>query len=202
MGFKNFMRKCTKSVFIAKNSVYHSQARETKFSVAKSLCKIVTSFLSTTNIESPIVLILHPHKQHDMFKSLSILVVASFLIVGCGESTSETEANESEAAQGELTITTEGGQEVETTTAPAQTAKLNPAHGEPGHDCAIAVGAPLDGSGGAPAAQPTFNPPVTMTPPAAKPAVQGQAPANGLNPAHGEPGHDCAIAVGAPLSGK
>jgi ABC-type Fe3+-hydroxamate transport system substrate-binding protein len=145
------------------------------------------------------VLILHIHKQDDMFKFWSILAVASFLFTGCGETSSETETNETEAAQEVLTITTDGEKTAETSAAPAQPVRLNPAHGEPGHDCAIAVGAPLDGSGGK--AQPTFNAP-TITQPVAQPAVQGQAPANGLNPAHGEPGHDCAIAVGAPLPSK
>ncbi|MCF8462179.1 MAG: hypothetical protein K9G46_15765 [Flavobacteriales bacterium] len=138
-----------------------------------------------------------------MFKSLSILVVASFLIVGCGESTSETETTETDAAQTELPTTTEGGQAVETSTSPAQTAGLNPAHGEPGHDCAIAVGAPLDGS--AASSVPAGMPSLVTQPavqPMTQPAATGKAPANGLNPAHGEPGHDCAIAVGAPLSGK
>ena len=134
-----------------------------------------------------------------MSKFWSILAVASFLFVGCGETSSETETNEPEAAQEVLTITTEEGKTVETSAEPAQAVKLNPAHGEPGHDCAIAVGAPLDGSGGQ--AQPTFNPPTVMQP-VAQPAVQGQAPANGLNPAHGEQGHYCAIAVGAPLPAK
>ena len=61
---------------------------------------------------------------------------------------------------------------------------LNPAHGAPGHDCAIAVGAPLSSAAnGSPAmVQPSMNNEVK------------------LNPAHGAPGHDCAIAVGAPLS--
>lgn len=84
---------------------------------------------------------------------------------------------------------------------------LNPPHGQPGHDCAIAVGAPLDGSGAAQqapqidmsqmgngAAQPT----ITTTPVA--PAGDGSASSVKLNPAHGQPGHDCAIAVGAPLN--
>ena len=55
----------------------------------------------------------------------------------------------------------------------------NPAHGQPYHDCSIAVGAPLvvkessgDASGGV----------------------------KKLNPAHGQPGHRCDIAVGAPLT--
>ena len=72
-------------------------------------------------------------------------------------------------------------------------AGLNPAHGEPGHRCDIAVGAPLNS---APAAQPAVQatPPVQATPSAA-PVATGA----GLNPAHGQPGHDCSIPVGAPL---
>ncbi|GAA4318524.1 hypothetical protein [Flaviaesturariibacter amylovorans] len=83
---------------------------------------------------------------------------------------------------------------------------LNPAHGQPGHRCDIAVGAPLS-SPAAAAPQP-----VTITPPAggATPTVVAQpstarpataAPAKGarLNPAHGQPGHDCAVPVGQPL---
>lgn len=75
--------------------------------------------------------------------------------------------------------------------------KLNPAHGQPGHDCAIPVGAPLN-SKPATGAQPKPN--VTVTP-AAKPTT---APANGsgkINPPHGQPGHDCAVPVGSPLPG-
>ena len=76
------------------------------------------------------------------------------------------------------------------------TAGLNPAHGQPGHRCDIEVGAPLSS---APTttqqvqqAAPTINAPTTP------------APTNGtvkLNPAHGQPGHDCAIPVGQPLKG-
>lgn len=60
--------------------------------------------------------------------------------------------------------------------------KLNPAHGMPGHDCAIAVGQPLNP---APAANMlNTNPNKTVR----------------LNPAHGAPGHDCAVEVGQPLN--
>lgn len=54
---------------------------------------------------------------------------------------------------------------------------LNPPHGEPGHDCAIPVGAPLGSS----------------------PQTNTQV-AEGTNPPHGQPGHDCSIPVGAPLN--
>jgi hypothetical protein len=83
------------------------------------------------------------------------------------------------------------------TTQPAASpaaAGLNPAHGQPKHRCDIAVGAPLN-------SPPAGNP--NQQPAANKPVVGVQAPAAGnnagLNPAHGQPGHDCAIAVGAPL---
>ncbi len=88
-------------------------------------------------------------------------------------------------------------------------AGMNPAHGEPGHDCAIPVGAPLGSGGGQPGA-----PTITSAPPAGAPTITSAPPVNnaspkvatpsgnaaaGTNPAHGEPGHDCALPVGAPL---
>lgn len=77
-----------------------------------------------------------------------------------------------------------------------QAAGLNPPHGQPGHDCAVAVGAPLNGS---PA--PNMVPAPTMNFPTPTPSPS-QAPISGgqrLNPPHGQPGHDCAVQVGAPL---
>ncbi len=52
----------------------------------------------------------------------------------------------------------------------------NPAHGQPYHDCSIAVGAPL--------------------------VVKAESSTNEVkvNPAHGQPGHRCDVAVGAPLT--
>ena len=82
--------------------------------------------------------------------------------------------------------------------------KMNPAHGEPGHDCAVPVGAPLNGSGsngtsitipepsGAPVASP-------VTSPITSPATSPNMGSGKINPAHGEPGHDCAVPVGSPL---
>jgi hypothetical protein len=73
---------------------------------------------------------------------------------------------------------------------------LNPAHGQPGHDCAVEVGAPLKSSGAA-------KNKVTTTQPATMPTINAQPAAKtaaGLNPPHGEPGHRCEIAVGAPLN--
>lgn len=80
--------------------------------------------------------------------------------------------------------------------------KLNPAHGMPGHRCDISVGAPLDSKPSQPATNTAVNTsstPTQVTPP---PVVLPQATTKGLNPAHGQPGHRCDIAVGAPLDSK
>lgn len=91
---------------------------------------------------------------------------------------------------------------------------LNPAHGEPGHICDIPVGAPLNSqptpkntpvtTASTPNAAPMQSP-ATVTP-TATPVTTSPAAAvitaPGMNPPHGQPGHDCAIAVGAPLKKK
>src|SRR5690606_6869366 len=60
---------------------------------------------------------------------------------------------------------------------PVQSAAgINPPHGQPGHRCDIAVGAPLGGNS-------MLNNDASVT----------------LNPPHGQVGHRCDIAVGAPL---
>src|SRR5690606_12303865 len=85
------------------------------------------------------------------------------------------------------------------TQAAKTSAMINPPHGEPGHDCAVAVGAPLPNASGAPAS-PDVQPlegqsPVVET----KIVPNPDQPAIRMNPPHGQPGHDCAVAVGAPL---
>ena len=91
----------------------------------------------------------------------------------------------------------------------APTPKLNPPHGQPGHRCDIEVGQPLPAAGTTvvatqPSAQPVQpimqNPqPVMMNPPANANILPG-APKGKVNTPHGEPGHRCDIAVGAPLN--
>lgn len=82
------------------------------------------------------------------------------------------------------------------------TGGINPAHGQPGHDCGVAVGAPLPSK----ATTNTVTVPNQNTQP-----IQTQqqvvtttaAPAKvakGMNPSHGQPGHRCDIAVGSPLN--
>ncbi len=76
---------------------------------------------------------------------------------------------------------------------------LNPEHGQPGHRCEIAVGAPLSS---APAKNTTTQQATTSQPTSGSPSSAPVAveKAQKLNPAHGMPGHNCAIAVGAPLT--
>ena len=94
--------------------------------------------------------------------------------------------------------------------APKSTAAgMNPAHGQPGHRCEIPVGAPLNS---APASQTPAKPAPIMTsgqlqnnPAVAPPSILNPSSGTtatgkgGINPAHGQPGHRCDIAVGQPL---
>jgi hypothetical protein len=93
---------------------------------------------------------------------------------------------------------------------------LNPAHGQPGHRCEIPVGAPLSSAPKVQQQAPAnFNTqpvqPVNTTPGNSGPSITtpinntpNSEPVNtvtapGMNPPHGQPGHRCDIAVGAPL---
>jgi hypothetical protein len=101
--------------------------------------------------------------------------------------------------------------------APVATTKagMNPAHGQPGHRCDIAVGAPLNSPAAkvsAPKAQgqgsfttTTVPTPISGSATTGTPPFNPQAPAPavvtapGMNPPHGQEGHLCSVAVGAPL---
>ena len=91
------------------------------------------------------------------------------------------------------------------TTAPAVTPGINPAHGQPGHRCDVGVGAAIPKTA-APTSKTTTNSPLITPVVQNTPFIQPQAAtttataANGLNPAHGQPGHRCDIAVGKPLN--
>ena len=78
------------------------------------------------------------------------------------------------------------------------TSALNPPHGQPGHRCDIAVGAPLNSTPN----KSTPNPAVTNS--SAPAIIKSNAAAvvtkPGMNPPHGQAGHRCDIAVGAPLN--
>lgn len=104
--------------------------------------------------------------------------------------------------QGQVTTTIPGNDNSAVTATSSQNSVpadgLNPKHGEPGHRCDIAVGAPLNSPSGITANTATENSTSASTIPDAKSVL----PADGLNPKHGEPGHRCDIAVGAPLNSK
>jgi hypothetical protein len=94
-----------------------------------------------------------------------------------------------------------------TTSNPVQAGvKLNPPHGEPGHICEIAVGAPLPQVGELP--EPVQEIPDRPTPvmptstsilnqPINTSVPVGPKPQ--FNPPHGQPWHTCDLEVGAPL---
>jgi hypothetical protein len=74
---------------------------------------------------------------------------------------------------------------------------FNPPHGEAGHTCALAVGAPLNQTA---AVQPQQKIAQQAIPAPAAVVVNNSG--KKLNPKHGEPGHRCDIAIGAPLDSK
>lgn len=78
---------------------------------------------------------------------------------------------------------------------------LNPAHGQPGHRCDIAVGAPLNSAPAAATTTPQVQT-ITMPSPPATNVAKPVKTAPGMNPPHGQPGHRCDISVGAPLNSK
>jgi len=82
---------------------------------------------------------------------------------------------------------------------------MNPPHGQAGHRCDIAVGAPLNSpinkqpKPGIATTQPVMTS-STVTP--AQTTTETTVTAPGMNPPHGQAGHDCTVAVGAPLPKK
>ncbi|PWA09172.1 hypothetical protein [Flavobacterium laiguense] len=90
--------------------------------------------------------------------------------------------------------------QTQTVAAPVKVPKgMNPSHGQPGHRCDIAVGAPLNtavATSKPTSTQVVAQPNVTVTP-----SVTSTTPTpKGMNPPHGQPGHRCDIPVGSPLN--
>jgi hypothetical protein len=174
--------------------------------------------------------------------SLFVIAACSVVFISCGNNSSDdsaattstpatsTPASTTQPAAAQQNPATSGSTVVPpptlkpgqlTQSASASGVKLNPAHGQPGHDCAIAVGAPLKNQSGTTSIQTATQPsqittqpaqattqPVqvsqttTAPPPGIVPISQPAAGQVKLNPAHGQPGHDCAIAVGQPLKNQ
>lgn len=171
-----------------------------------------------------------------MKKVFLLAIAASFTFVACNKdkkAEATTTATETNAAHEDHTGHDHGAEtpaanqsaQGQATNAPAATnaqgVKLNPPHGEPGHRCEIAVGAPLDGSAAPTQATPapaqpasgkgflgsgntqTQAAPTQQAAPTAQKGAPAQQTAPGMqgkpNPAHGQPGHRCDIQVGQPL---
>lgn len=85
-------------------------------------------------------------------------------------------------------------------TANAQTKSnliFNPPHGQAGHNCDLAVGAPLNQTAPIKPQEIPAQPKVAVAP-----ATTEKNSNKTLNPAHGKPNHRCDIAVGASLDSK
>lgn len=116
--------------------------------------------------------------------NLFVVAIGLTLMVSCNDSEKKAEAS------------TEGTPAATETTNNAATeeVKVNPAHGLPGHRCDLPVGAPLNGTAANTATPTSTNTTQSTT---VSPIRVDQTPS--VNPPHGEPGHDCAVPVGAPL---
>lgn len=145
-----------------------------------------------------------------------MLVVSLSAILSCGPGVPTQ--NSSPVNETQPVTVADGNKNQVPPVSTVSSAALNPAHGQPGHRCDIAVGQPLDSK---PATG--VNSLTTATTPATKPATATSSPfitpgvktnttpatnvlpsatAAGLNPAHGQPGHRCDIQVGQPLNSK
>jgi hypothetical protein len=84
----------------------------------------------------------------------------------------------------------------------APAGRVNPPHGQPGHRCDLAVGAPLPDAGAVTSQPAPANTGISVAEAAQRLAATQPATPKGINPAHGQPGHRCDIPVGAPLNSK
>ncbi len=131
------------------------------------------------------------------FKSFMIaLFVAAPLFTACKDNATTTEETINTPQEATLEQKKQALKNVAPTQTTTQTTTngsgaINPAHGQSGHDCAIPVGAPLNGSAATPAQTINLN---NNNSSPVKTSGTGA-----VNPAHGQPGHDCAVPVGAPL---
>ena len=156
-------------------------------------------------------------------KIILVSVFACFVFISCKkEEVKELKDVESKATSfsGEDWLKQRVGNQVEMqpvqqsiSAVPQKTpAGINPPHGQPNHRCDIPVGAPLNST---PTPKVQSNPqPVTKPVQVSQPAQLTSQPtqqkatsvtnatvvtAPGMNPPHGQEGHRCDIAVGAPL---
>lgn len=137
-------------------------------------------------------------------KSSFIMLLASFLLIVSCKKGLEPQDNTETPKVAPFTETThlQENQNSAPAVPLATTKAINPAHGQPGHRCDIAVGAPLNEAASTQntittGGEQQTNPNTTVIPtpnsPAATPHIDG------MNPPHGQENHRCDIAVGAPL---
>lgn len=143
---------------------------------------------------------------------ISSLIISSILFISCKQGLEPQESTPaSELVKLGLTQDTTKANSAVQTPAPAAnpntvmgaTGGINPAHGQPGHRCDIAVGAPLNSAAPAQATQTTTQTqtaPTTTVVTNTATAQPTTTTAKGMNPPHGQKGHRCDIAVGAPLN--
>ena len=137
------------------------------------------------------------------FNSKSFLILSLFSItffVSCNETEKKVETSiESTQAP-----TLDQKKQALESVAPTQTTTtngamaINPAHGQPGHSCAVPVGAPLNGSGTS-TSKPMGSQDIKLNTTNSTPVNTSGSGTITMNPAHGQPGHRCDIKVGAPL---
>lgn len=144
-----------------------------------------------------------------VFKYFSLLLSISLL--SCKEDLQPQETSKAIRAE-QNTSSTVSNPTQTTNSTPSNNGKnqatgpLNPAHGQPGHRCDIAVGAPLNSNQTTTAnqnigqAQNNVNTQNTQVTPQMTTTVAKTT--KGMNPPHGQPGHRCDIAVGQPLNSK
>jgi hypothetical protein len=145
---------------------------------------------------------------------ISSLIISSVLFISCKKELEPQESTPtSELVKLGLTQDTTKVNTAAQTPAPAAnqntvmgaTGGINPAHGQPGHRCDIAVGAPLNSAPTQTTQQTaqqttTQTQTVTTTPVVTTTTQPTTVTAKGMNPPHGQKGHRCDIAVGAPLN--
>lgn len=155
---------------------------------------------------------------------ISLFVVVSLMLISCKKELEPQESSSSVVPAAETTSPAEintmpsSMQQNSTGANPAVPAKtisatiaegMNPPHGQPNHRCDISVGAPLNAPPGKTTAAPSKSAPMSVTEAPKTTYTTSEAPAGlnntpsttapGMNPPHGQEGHRCEVAVGAPL---
>jgi hypothetical protein len=174
--------------------------------------EIILQYLYGVISQKPLYLILNKNSPVMNAKILlGSLAVTSLLFISCKKELEpqESTANSELVRLGLAKDTTKPAAPVvqnpatNPNTVLSDTKGINPAHGQPGHRCDIAVGAPLN-SAPTQQVQATQGQTVQVNPTQQKMVTTTTAApvkvAKGMNPPHGQPGHRCDIAVGAPLN--